>query len=112
MTVFAGSEHTLVCRVSEISNLVVQPILKWVNPRGHTLGSKGGTSLNITLSSVNTSDAGQYICEAMVNVEMVGVNVENTSSTNLTVKSKFNEYHLLVSNKEIFIYQCEISLVQ
>ena len=88
-TIAAGSEHTFVCKVSEISNLVVQPTLMWVNPRGHTLGSIGGTSLNITLSSINTSNAGQYICEAMVNVETVKVNVENTSSTNLTVKSKF-----------------------
>ena len=88
-TVIAGSEHTLVCSTSEISNLVVQPTIKWVDPKGNIIASEGGTSLNITLNPVNTSDAGQYLCEVEVSVESVGVDVKSTNSTNLTVQSEF-----------------------
>ena len=71
-----------------IPNLVVQPTIEWLEPGGSVLSSINGTSLNITLNPVKTSDAGQYTCQATIAVESVGVNVEGENSTILTVQSE------------------------
>ena len=83
-----GSQHTLLCSMSMIPNLVVQPTIEWLEPGGSVLSSVNSSSLNITLNPVKTSDAGQYTCQALVAVESVGVNVEGQNITTLTVQSE------------------------
>ena len=87
--IYVGSQYTLLCSISVVPNLIVQPTIEWLEPGGSVLSSCNGTSLNIILNPVKTSDAGQYTCQAIVAVESVGVNVEGESSTTLTIQSKF-----------------------
>ena len=87
-TVRAGGNHTLECGVSVIPNLIIQPSVEWVGPRNNTLASGTGTSLNTTLTQVNTSDAGEYTCVAVVVVDSVALNVEGRGIATLSVQSE------------------------
>ena len=88
-TISAGSEQSLECIVSVVSNLAVLPTLEWLHPMNGVVASTGGTQLNITLNPIGTADAGQYICRATIVIESIGVSVESQNVTNITVQSEY-----------------------
>ena len=74
--------------MSEIPNLVVAPVLEWLQPGGSVLASGNGIALGSSLYPVKTSDAGQYTCRATITLDSVEVNVESLNITIVTVKSE------------------------
>ena len=87
-TVTAGGQQALECTVSVVPFLTVAPTLQWVAPGNSEVESGYGPSLTHTLDPVRTSDAGQYTCQATVDIASVGVSVSGQSSTTLTVQSE------------------------
>ena len=85
------------CTVSVVDRLIVSPVITW---------TKRSASSNISVSpvdmfvsdtmmtlflnfySLNTSDAGQYTCEASLNVSQIGMVTRNNNSVNLPLESK------------------------
>ena len=86
-TVTAGGQQTLKCTVSVVPFLTVAPTLQWVAPNDGEIDSGSGPSLTHTIHSASISDAGQYTCQATVNISSVGVPVTGHNSTTLTVQS-------------------------
>ena len=91
-TVTAGGQQALKCTVSVIPFLTVAPTLQWLAPSNSKVASGSGPLLNHTLCPVRTSDAGQYTCQATVDIPSVGVSVSGQSSTTLTVQSESPEH--------------------
>ena len=87
-TVTAGGQQALECTVSVVPFLTVAPTLQWVAPSYSEVASGSGPSLTHTLHPVRTSDAGQYTCQATVNIPSVGVSVSSQNSTILSVQSE------------------------
>ena len=57
-----------------------------VAPSNSEVASGSSPSLTHTLVPVRTSDAGQYTCQAIVDIPSVGVSVTGQSSKTLTVE--------------------------
>ena len=67
--------------------LTVALTLQWVALSNSEVASGSGPSLTHTLDPARTSDAGQYTCQATVDIPSVGVSVTGQSSTTLTVQN-------------------------
>ena len=95
----AGNTYTLVCRVSVVEGLVVDPNVVWLDSnRMNVTGlniTVGGPSIegsvitnNLTFSPLHTSHGGEYTCRASISVSSISIeNLSNSSSTHITVKS-------------------------
>ena len=89
----AGSPHTLYCTMMEVPYLTVLPSLQLIAPGGGALVSDNSSfTVSHTLRRVTKSHAGQYTCIGSVDVSSVNVSVEDQSSSNLTVESKYGQY--------------------
>ena len=99
-----GEGYLLNCTVEVIDRLIVTPTIVWIKDSVNTslvsddlntivpsvLSNISDTlySLSIFSSSLNTSDAGQYTCQATITVNEINVTVTNTSIHNLSLQSK------------------------
>ena len=102
-----GEEYILNCTVVVIDRLIVTPTIAWIKDCVNTsivsddlktinvpsvLSNISDTmySLSLFFSSLNTSDAGQYTCQATITVNEINVTVTNTSVQDLILQSKDN----------------------
>ena len=85
------------CTVSVVDRLVVSPVIIWTKrSASNTISVSPVTvvvsdtmmSLILNFSSLNTSDAGQYICEASLNVSQISLVTSNNEFVNLPLESK------------------------
>ena len=97
----AGNTYTLVCRVSLVEGLVVDPnpSVVWLDSSGRTVSgvniTAGRTSIegsvitrNLTFKFLRTSHGGKYTCQASISVSRISIaNLSNSTSTFITVKS-------------------------
>ena len=92
-----GEEYMLNCTVTVVDRLIVSPVITWTKrsvnnvisvPPVLMTVSDVMSSLYLRFSSLNTSDAGLYTCEASVNVSQTSMVARNNESWNLTIKSK------------------------
>ena len=100
-----GEEYNITCTVEVIDRLIVTPTIIWIKDSVNTslvsddlntisvptvLSNISDTlySLSLFFSSLNTSDAGQYTCQATITVNEINVTVTNTSIHNLSLQSK------------------------
>ena len=100
-----GEEYLLNCTVKVIDRLIVTPTIIWIkNSVNRSLVSDDLKtisvpsvlrnisdtmySLSLFFSSLNTSDAGQYTCQATITVNEINVTVTNTSIQDLILQSK------------------------
>ena len=100
-----GKEYNITCTVEVIDRLIVTPTIVWIKDSVNTsLVSKDLNtisvpsvlsiisdtmySLSLFFSSLNTSDAGQYICQATITLNEINVTVTNTSVLDLPLQSK------------------------
>ena len=97
----AGNAYALVCQVSVVEGLVVDPnpSVVWLDSTGRTVGglniTAGRTSIegsvvtrNLTFNFLRTSNGGEYTCRASISVSSISIaNISNSSSTRITVKS-------------------------
>ena len=85
------------CTVSVVDRLIITPVITWtkrsasntisVSPFLMTV-SDTMRSLSLNFPSLNTSDAGQYICEASLNVSQIDMVTRNNDTVNLPLESK------------------------
>ena len=99
----AGSEHTLICRVTSAENLFSSPAVVWMNGteeldsgdaitlrQSVTEGSV--TTSNLTINMLRTSHGGwMFTCMAAINIPAASVAVVNDTSTTVNVQSKFSD---------------------
>ena len=100
-----GEEYNITCTVEVIDRLIVTPTIIWIKECVNTslvsddlntisvpsvLSNISDTmySLSLFFSSLNTSDAGQYTCQAIITVNEINVTVINSSVQNLPLQSK------------------------
>ena len=101
-----GEEYNITCTVEVIDRLIVTPTIVWIKNSVNTslvsdylntisvpsvLSNISDTmySLSLFFSSLNTSDAGHYTCQATITVNEINVTVTNTSLQDLPLQSKF-----------------------
>ena len=104
----AGEEYNITCTVEVIDRLIVVPTIVWIKDSVNTslvsddlntinvpsvLSNISNTmySLSLIFSSLNTSDAGQYTCQAIITVNEINVTVTNSSVQDLILQSKFKK---------------------
>ena len=101
-----GEKYNITCTVEVIDRLIVTPTIVWIKDSVNTsllsddlntisvpsvLSNISDTmySLSLFFSSLNTSDAGQYTCQATITVNEINVTVTNTSILDLPLQSKY-----------------------
>ena len=86
--VTASGQQALKCPVLVVPFLSIVPKLQWMGPNNCKVASGFGPSLTHILDPVRTSDAGQYTCQATVDIPSVDVFVTGQNRTTLTVQSE------------------------
>ena len=98
-----GQQYMLNCTVSIIDRFIVRPVVSWKKNGGsgllstqlsvpsiQTNVSNTMTTLILYFDSLNTSDAGQYTCRAVVTVsQKFNLVTMNTDSETIPLQSKF-----------------------
>ena len=92
-----GEQYMLNCTVSVVDRLIVSPVITWtkrsasntisVSPVNMVV-SDTMRSLFLNFPSLKTSDAGQYTCEASLNVSEIDMVTSNNDFVNLPLESK------------------------
>ena len=100
-----GEEYNITCTVEVIDRLIVTPTIVWIKdsinislvsddlntisvPSVLTNITDTIYSLSLFFSSLNTSDAGQYTCQATITVNETNIAVTNNSVQDLFLQSK------------------------
>ena len=100
-----GEEYNITCIIEVIDRLIVTPTIVWIKESVNTslvsddlntisvpsvLSNISDTmySLSLFFSSLNTSDAGQYTCQATITVNEINVTISSTSTQDLQLQSK------------------------
>ena len=112
-----GEEYNIICTVEVIDRLIVTPTIVWIKDSVNTslvsddlntisvpsvLSNISVTlySLSLFFSSLNTSDAGQYTCQATITVTEINVTVTNTILVDLPIQSKYIWYYKQMFNSD------------
>ena len=99
-----GEKYNITCTVEIVDRLIVTPIIMWIKDSfskslsddlniisvPSVLSNISDTmySLSLFYSSLNTSDAGQYTCQAIITVNEINVTVTTSSVHKLSLHSK------------------------
>ena len=104
----AGSEHTLICRVTSAENLFSSPDVVWMNGTeeldsrdaiivGQAVTQGSVTTRSLTFNPLRTSFGRMYKCMAAINIPDASVAVMNDASTTVNVQSKFGDCKVVYS---------------
>ena len=108
-----GEQYMLNCTVSVVDRLIVSPVITWTKRSASSTISVSPVnmfvsdtmmSLFLNFPSLNTSDAGQYICEVSLNVSQIGMITNNSDSVNLPLESK-SFFKALICCNDVYIVQ-------
>ena len=104
-----GDPFEFVCSVSVVDRLIVSPEITWTkyvssadNPLPDddisvdAVHADNENELSLKFSSLNTSDAGRYTCEAVLTVPQIDTTCSNINSEVLTLQSEFTIMHWLL----------------
>ena len=92
-----SKQYMLNCTVSVVEKLIVSPVITWTKRSANNtisvspvnmIVSDTMRSLFLNFPSLNTSDAGQYTCEASLNVSQIDIVTSNNDFVNLSLESK------------------------
>ena len=103
-----GEEYNITCTVEVIDRLIVTPTIVWIKDSVNTslvsddlntisvpsvlsIISDMMYSLSLFFSSLYTSEAGQYTCQATITLNDINVTVSTTNSLDLPLQSKFSK---------------------
>ena len=101
-----GGTYTITCTVNVVDRLIVNPIIEWrknsllnSNNNDDTLSVTptfiGSNAQSLIFSSLNTSDAGQYTCQATTTIPNIASTTAN-SSENLQLQSTCYKVLLII----------------
>ena len=109
-----GEPYNFTCIVTVVDRLIVSPAIEW--SKESVIGEENDISvypirykdqLSLEFEVLNTSDAGEYTCNATVTVTEISVTVTNSSVEVLELQSKYiNTCHSFLSTEnkvELFI---------
>ena len=93
-----GAQLHLVCTVTVPKALVAAPNISWSSPSGSSgrdemegvMASSNVMSRSMAFTSINTSDAGVYQCNAVISIPEISVTVASSDSHDLIVQCKYN----------------------
>lgn len=96
-----GQQYKLECVVETVAGLIVQPLVTWVKYSG-VFGSTGsgdaaesanvvavvtGYVNTLNFAALHTSDAGLYVCTAILNINRAGLILNSSAESQLQLKS-------------------------
>ena len=96
----AGQPLSLICTVTVVEYLIVNPQVQWKRQNGSIIGSSNPSVMisvvvfgvlsthNVTFTPLKTSSAGQYTCMASINIPYLPLSLNNSASTSVFVQSK------------------------
>ena len=99
-----GGTYNITCIVSVVDRLIVNPTIDWrknslinSNNEGDTLSVTptviGNNAQSLIFSSLNTSDAGQYTCQATTTVPNIAT---TTANSNRSIQIQGTYYKILL----------------
>ena len=85
----AGQSYTLTCTATVTGGGTLSPTttITWIHPSG-SMTSGAGSSLNLILSPLRVSDAGQYTCNVRVSSPFLTGTLSSIDTFNISVQSK------------------------
>ena len=94
-----GDAFEFICNVSVVDRLIVPPEITWSKVAGSVSNSVpeddisvdpvlNNNLLSLTFTSLNTSDAGRYTCEAVLVISQINVVRPNNTAEDLTLQSE------------------------
>ena len=90
-----GEPYNLTCIVTVVDRLIVSPVIEW--SKESVIGEENDISvypmryndqLSLEFEVLNTSDAGEYTCDATITVTEISVTVTNSSVEVLKLQSE------------------------
>ena len=108
-----GEEYMLNCTVTVVDRLIVSPVITWTKRSANNdisvppvlmSVSNVMSSLYLRFTSLNTSDAGLYICEASINVSQISIVARNNDTSNLPLESKYTMIDMIPINISLLYY--------
>ena len=79
---FVGGTYTITCTVNIIQPLIASLTIQWNKLNSNVLNTLSGNSVsNLTFTSLNTSDAGIYTCQATVSIPDIATTINSTNTT-------------------------------
>ncbi|XP_019860105.1 PREDICTED: netrin receptor DCC-like, partial [Amphimedon queenslandica] len=120
-----GEEYMLNCTVTVVNRLIVSPVITWTKRSANNVISVPPVlmtvsnvmrSLYLRFSSLNTSDAGLYTCEASINVTEISMVARNNDTSNLPLEIPIPSVDVSQSRENYFlagsnlILTCDISV--
>ena len=85
-----GQSYSMICIVSVLDLLIPSTVIQWSKtPPNDTLPSlsNGQTTSMHYIESLNTSDAGQYTCTAIISLTDIEIEEQNIDSHTITLES-------------------------
>ena len=91
-----GEPYNFTCIVTVVDRLIVPPVIEW--SKESVIGEENDISvypmrykdqLSLEFEFLNTSDAGEYTCNATVTVTEISVTVSNSSVEVLELQSEY-----------------------
>ena len=89
---FVGGTYTITCTVNIIQPLITSLTIQWNKLNSNVLNTlSGNTVSSLTFTSLNTSDAGIYTCQATVSIPDIATTI-NSTNTAIQLQSKSFKY--------------------
>uniref|UniRef100_A0A1X7UP85 Uncharacterized protein n=1 Tax=Amphimedon queenslandica TaxID=400682 RepID=A0A1X7UP85_AMPQE len=120
-----GEEYMLNCTVTVVDRLIVSPVITWTKRSANNVisvppvlmtVSNVMSSLYLNFSSLNTSDAGLYTCEASINVSQISIVARSNDTSTLPLEIPIPSVDVSRSRENYFlagsnlILTCDISV--
>ena len=103
----AGEVYTLICTATVVENLVVMPMLTWINSlSGAVPGMQADDDITSTrmlmFDPLRTQQGGVYTCQAVINIDAISLERSANSSQSVNVQSKSLSNSKVMGSSEMF----------
>ena len=100
----AGEAYTLICTATVVENLVVMPILTWIDSLSGGMQEDDGITSTCTLmfDPLRTQQGGVYICRAVITIVLISLERSADSSQSVNVQSKSLSNSKVMGSSKVF----------